>query len=636
MSLFESRREQMFPVLSAAQVEIARRFASGGVRQFAPGEVIFDVGQVDVPFWLVLDGAIDVVRRDGLGREAAITSETPGMFSGEINQLVGRPSLAAGKASADGCTALPFDAAHLRALLVGSAEIGEIVMRALILRRVGLLESDRVGTVLVGRAGFPDLVRLQGFLARNGYPQTVLDPNSDPEARELIARLGIRDDELPLLICPNGTVLRRPSDAEAGSCLGLTPVLDPDKLYDVAVVGAGPSGLATAIGLRGLGISPVTVIEREREAGGIPRHSDHSGFGLRDLRTVLSGPRYAERYRELAADAGVEIVTETMVTGWEGERGLRLTGPAGRDQIEPPAVLLATGCRERPRSARLVPGSRPAGVMTTATLQQLVHLRGQRVGRRAVIVGAEHVSFSAVATLAHGGASVAGLVTELPRHQSLRSFRAGAAVRYRAPVWSRTAVSAIHGSDRVESVELTELDSGRTRTVECDLVIFTADWIPDHELAVMAGCELDRGSLGPLVDTALRTTRRGVFAAGNLLHPAETADVCALDGHHVAPSVAAYVRGPGEWPSSVRLAARSPLAWVMPNLLLATGRPPRDRFLLRSREFVRRPRLQVRQGGRELWSGRLRRLVPGRSAHIPADWSSQVDPAGGPVTVRVK
>ena len=213
--------------------------------------------------------------------------------------------------------------------------------------------------------------------------------------------------------------------------------------------------------------------------------------------------------------------------------------------------------------------------MTTATLQQLVHLRGQKVGRRAVIVGAEHVSFSAVATLAHAGASVAGLVTELPRHQSLAAFRAGAAVRYRAPVWSRTAVSAIHGTERVESVELTELDSGRTRSVDCDLVIFTADWIPDHELAVMAGCELDPGSLGPLVDPALRTTRRGVFAAGNLLHPAETADVCALDGRHVAPSVAAYLRGPGDWPSHVRLVARDPLAWIAPNLLLGAGHPTR-------------------------------------------------------------
>ena len=402
------------------------------------------------------------------------------------------------------------------------------------------------------------------------------------------------------------------------------------------IVGGGPSGLAAAIELRGLGIEPVTVIERERHAGGIPRHSDHTGFGLRDLRTVLSGPRYAERYRELTTDAGVEVLAETMVTDWEGRR-LKLTGPAGRQEVEPPAVVLATGCRERPRSARLVPGSRPAGVMTTATLQQLVHLGGQKVGRRAVIVGAEHVSFSAVATLAHAGASVAGLVTELPRHQSLAAFRAGAVVRYRAPVWSRMAVSAIHGTERVESVELTELDSGSTRSVDCDLVIFTADWIPDHELAVMAGCELDPGSLGPLVDPALRTTRRGVFAAGNLLHPAETADVCALDGRHVAPSVAAYLQGPGEWPSHVRLVARDPLAWITPNLLLAAGHdPPRDRFLLRSREFARRARIQLRQDGRELWSGRVGRLVPGRSAHIPARWTSRVDPNGGPVIVRVE
>ena len=402
------------------------------------------------------------------------------------------------------------------------------------------------------------------------------------------------------------------------------------------IVGGGPSGLAAAIALRGLGIGPVTVIEREREAGGIPRHSDHTGFGLRDLRTVVTGPRYAERYRELAEEAGVEVIAETMVTGWEGDRGLMVTGPGGRWELEPPAVVLATGCRERPRSARLVPGSRPTGVMTTSTLQQLVHLRVENVGTRAVIVGAEHVSFSAVATLAHAGASVAGLITELPKHQSLGAFRAGAAVRYRAPVWSRTAISAIRGAERVESVELTELDSGGTRTVECDLVIFTADWIPDHELAVMAGCDLDPGSLGPLVDQALRTTRPGVFAAGNLLHPAETADICALDGRHVAASVAAYLRGAREWPARVRVVARDPITWVAPGLLLSGGHdPPRGRFLLRSREFVRRARIRVRQEGRQLWRGRAGRLVPGRSAHIPSAWAGAVDPAGGPVITDV-
>jgi hypothetical protein len=274
--------------------------------------------------------------------------------------------------------------------------------------------------------------------------------------------------------------------------------------------------------------------------------------------------------------------------------------------------------------------------MTTSTLQQLVHLRGERVGKRAVIVGAEHVSFSAVATLAHAGARVAGLVTELPKHQSLGAFRAGAALRYRAPVWSRTRISGIHGGERVESVELTELDSGSIRTVDCDLVVFTADWIPDHELAVMAGCDLDPGSLGPLVDPALRTTRPGVFAVGNVVHPAETADICALDGRHVAPAVAAYLAGPGDWPSTVRLIARDPLAWVAPSLLPEAGAdPPRSRFLLRTREFTRRARIRVRQDGRQLWRGRAGRLTPGRSAHIPSGWTGGVDPAGGPVIVDV-
>jgi thioredoxin reductase len=405
----------------------------------------------------------------------------------------------------------------------------------------------------------------------------------------------------------------------------------------VVIVGGGPAGLAAAIALRERGVGPVTVIEREVEAGGIPRHSDHTGFGFRDLGRIMRGPRYAALYRRLAARKEVEIATETMVTGWEGRR-LQLTGPGGRTEVDPAAVVLATGCRERPRSARLVPGSRPAGVMTTSTLQQLVHLQGRRVGRKAVVVGAEHVSFSAVATLAHGGASVAALVTELPKHQSLAAFRAGAAIRYRAPVWPRTAVTAIHGAERVEEVELTDLDSGQTRAVACDLVVFTADWIPDHELAVMVGCDLDPGTRGPRFDPALRTQVPGVFAAGNLLHPAETADVSALDGVHVAGAVADHLGDRGApWPSGVPVEARPPLRWVAPNLLSA-GRavPPRDRFLLRSSAFVRAPRLEASQGGRTLWRGRLWRLVPGRSAHIPAGWAKNVDPGAGPVTIEVK
>jgi len=407
----------------------------------------------------------------------------------------------------------------------------------------------------------------------------------------------------------------------------------------VVVVGAGPAGLAAAIELRRRGVAPVVVVEREPEAGGIPRHAAHQGFGLRDLRRPLSGPAYARRYLELARAAGVELLTETMVTGWAGPGlTLELTGPGGRSSLAPGAVVLATGCRERPRSARLVPGSRPAGVMTTAMLQQLVYLQGRSPGSRALVVGAEHVSFSAIATLAHGGARTIALTTELPRHQSLAAFRLGALARYRVPVWTRSRVSAIRGRERVEEAELTDLDGGAVRTVACDTVVFSADWIPDHELAVLAGLELDRGTRGPVVDAELRTSRPGVFAAGNVLHGAEQADVAALGGRHVAAGVARYL-AEGGWPERrVPVVCEPPLGWIAPN---AVGPPPgqaptRDRFLLRAHELLRAPAIEIVQDDRVLWSGRRARLMPGRSASLPHAWTGRVDPDGGAVRVGLR
>jgi thioredoxin reductase len=404
----------------------------------------------------------------------------------------------------------------------------------------------------------------------------------------------------------------------------------------VVVIGGGPAGLAAALELRRRDTTDVLVVEREHALGGIPRHARHQGFGLRDLRRPLTGPAYARRYAELAAEAGAGLRTETMVTGWSPGGPLELTGPRGRETIEPDALILATGCRERPRSARLVPGSRPDGVMTTGTLQQLVYLKERQAGRRALVVGAEHVSFSALLTLRHGGASAVGMVTELPKHQSLALFRAGAALRWRTPVWTRTALTAIHGRPRVEEVELTELDSGHTRSVACDTVVFTADWIPDHELAVMGGLDIDPGTLGPTVDAALRTSRPGVFAAGNLLHGAETADVAALSGRHAAAGAAAFVRGAAPPEHRVPIECEPPLQWISPNAVApGAGPPPRERFALRSREFARRPRVELLQGGRELWSGRVARLTPGRSARLLHAWIEAVDPSGGAVRVRL-
>jgi hypothetical protein len=198
-------------------------------------------------------------------------------------------------------------------------------------------------------------------------------------------------------------------------------------------------------------------------------------------------------------------------------------------------------------------------------------------------------------------------------------------------------VSDIQGRERVEAVELTDLETGHVHEVPCDLVVFTADWIPDHELAVLAGADLDPLTRGPAVDPGFRTSRPGVFAAGNLLHGAETADVAALEGSHVAAAVVRFLDGE-PWPRArVPVRCLPPLGWVTPNVLSPArpeSRPPRRGFLLRAAERLTLPRIEVTQDGRRLWSGRVRRLGPGRSARVPTRWIPAVDPDGGTVMIH--
>ena len=385
------------------------------------------------------------------------------------------------------------------------------------------------------------------------------------------------------------------------------------------------------------------VADREPEPGGVPRHSWHTGYGLRDLHRVMTGPAYARSLVSAALSAGADLRAGTTVTGWapgpDGSHAVTMTSPAGRQTVQAAAVLLATGCRERPRTARLVPGDRPAGVMTTGELQQRVYLGGERLAGRALVVGAEHVSFSAALTLEHAGADVVALVTEHARQQSYAAFRFGAAVRWRVPVWTSSAVRRIAGRGRLEGVEVADVRTGTARFVPCEVVVFTGDWIPDHELARLAGLAMDPGTRGPGVDTTLATSLAGVFAAGNLVHAAETADIAALSGRHAARHIAAFLgkgarRRTGRGDGSPASCARGAAAAVD---LAQRDRdpppPPLGRFVLRSAAFRRGARLEVRQDGRLLARSRPARLIPERPVHLGAAWLDRVDPAGGPVRV---
>jgi len=409
----------------------------------------------------------------------------------------------------------------------------------------------------------------------------------------------------------------------------------------VAIVGGGPAGLTAAAAVAPMVDGDVLVIEREAETGGIPRHSDHPGYGMRDLNRFVSGPAYARRLTETAQGAGAVLETEAMVTGWAGERRLQVTSPRGVKTVTADAVVLATGARERPRPARLVPGDRPDGVYTTGQLQNLVHLHQAGVGRRALIVGAELVSWSAVLTLREARCATVAMVSAYPRAEAYAAFRMSGRLLMKGPVLTRSRLVGIHGKDRVRSAVVENLDSGVRTTIECDTVVFTGDWIPDHELARTGGLAMDAATRGPLVDGALRTSAPGVFAVGNLLHPVDTADGAALDGRHVASALTRWLQGRDVGPEDdgrrpVRIRTEKPLRWVAPQLVSSGVGAPRGHLLFWVDEYRRLPRLRAVQDGRTLATKRTPwPAAPGRVYRAPWTLVAGAHPTGGDITVSI-
>lgn len=329
-----------------------------------------------------------------------------------------------------------------------------------------------------------------------------------------------------------------------------------ERAVDVLVVGAGPAGLATAAALAAAGVPRVEVLERETRAGGVPRHCHHGGFGDRMVAGVAlpgtSGPRYARRCVDAALRAGATVRTGVTATGWAGPLTLDTTAPGGLERLGARAVVLATGARERPRAARLVPGSRPDGVYTTGELQQAVHLYGRRVGTRAVVVGAEPVAYAALDTLRRAGVHVVAQVTASGRPEAPARSAAVARLWHATPLLTDTEVAELTGRGRLSGVRLRHRD-GRSGHLACDTVVFTGDFVPDHELARRGGVPLAPGTRAPAVDAASRTAVRGVFAVGNLAHAVEPAGAVAAEGRRAATAVRRFLES-GEWPT--RQAAR--------------------------------------------------------------------------------
>lgn len=400
----------------------------------------------------------------------------------------------------------------------------------------------------------------------------------------------------------------------------------------VLIIGSGPAGLAAALALHKQGITNIKVVEREAEAGGMPRFCNHTGFGLRDLHRLHSGPSYARAYHQRSRDAGITIETATTITNWAGPHMVIATSPAGVKQIEAAAILLATGCRERPAAARLIPGQRPLGVFTTGSLQRFVYEYGQQVGRRAVVVGAELVSLSAVLTLHHAGAAIERMITALPHHQIDLPFLPAlwyAGQRFNVKVNTQAQISRIMGRTRVEAVEVSHLEGKQTEVIPCDTVVFTGHWIPEHDLARLGGLTMNAATRGPQVDTALRTSTPGIFAAGNLLRGAATADYAALEGRWVAQSIAQFLDDQ-QWPhQGIPFQVESPIAWVAPNQINpGQGKPPLGKFRFQVNQFCNGVQARIYQGPRLLHRQSFRHLIPNCSFQLASDWLGRIESQG--------
>src|SRR6202521_624568 len=300
--IIETRHDQMFPVLEPAEIDRMRRF--GETRSYRAGERLATTGEVGPGLCVILPGSVVVTQRDELAHHPPIVTYGPGSFLGELAQLSGRPALV--DAHTQGTVeALVIPPDRLRDVLVEEAELGERIMRALILRRVGLLETGAGGPVIIGRADHRDVLRLEGFLARNGHPQQRLNLEPDPEAKALIYRFHVDPGQLPIVLCPGGKLLRNPSENELARCIGLLRPIDAKKVYDVAIVGAGPAGLAAAVYAASEGLEVIVLDCRAfgGQAGASSRIENYLGFPTR-----ISGMALIARGYNQAQKFGVEMV----------------------------------------------------------------------------------------------------------------------------------------------------------------------------------------------------------------------------------------------------------------------------------------------------------------------------------------
>ena len=515
-AFMEARREQMFPTLQAAEIDRVRRF--GELRSYRAGDALVKIGETGHGQIVILAGEVVVSRHNELGDRDVIVTHGPGEFFGELSQLSGRPALV--DAHAQGAVdALIIPPQKLRALLVAEADLGERIMRALILRRVGLIQAE-VGPVVIGESDNGDVLRLENFLRRAGHPHQRLDPDVDEEARALLQRFHVERDELPIVLCPGGQLLRNPAESQLARCLGLVGPLDPAKVYDVAIVGAGPAGLATAVYAASEGLSVLVLDCRSfgGQAGASARIENYLGFP-----TGISGMALMARAYNQAQKFGVEMaIPAEAATLRSDDAGtdahqflLRL---ANNEAARARTVVIASGARYRRLDVKNLEEFESTSVHYWASpleerlciAQEVVLVGGGNSAGQAAVYLASRAR--KVWLLVRGSSLAAGMsrylvdrITGLPNLE----------------VVTRAEVTRLEGHDGVlEAVHWRQAGEEVRRPVR-HLFLFigadpNTDWLFGCDVALDDKRFVRTGANVAVSSRALETSRPGVFAIGDV------------------------------------------------------------------------------------------------------------------------